>query len=201
MTNSCNPIIKTWLVDKIAAEAQLILDRAARYDDVVRIAVMPDVHAASDVCIGTVMATNHLIYPNAVGGDIGCGMAAIGFDAGAELLSTESAAKRLLSGLYTSVPPNRHHKPRVLPSDLRDSPLSDPRLEAMKHRDAAVQLGTLGRGNHFLEFQADEENRLWLMVHSGSRAIGQAVRDLHVRDGPCTLAGPVVLDEIGRAHV
>jgi tRNA-splicing ligase RtcB len=59
--------------------------------------------------------------------------------------------------------------------------LSHPALESIRRRDARVQLGTLGRGNHFLEFQCDEEDRLWLMLHTGSRGIGQAIRDFHLQ--------------------
>jgi tRNA-splicing ligase RtcB len=65
-------------------------------------------------------------------------------------------------------------------SELRNAPLSDKRLESIRRRDGIVQFGTLGRGNHFLELQADDEGRLWVMVHSGSRAMGQAIRDFHV---------------------
>jgi tRNA-splicing ligase RtcB (3'-phosphate/5'-hydroxy nucleic acid ligase) len=68
-----------------------------------------------------------------------------------------------------------------LPAGLAGRPLSHPSLDAVARRDARVQLGTLGRGNHFLEFQADEaDGRLWVMVHTGSRAVGPAVRDHHL---------------------
>jgi tRNA-splicing ligase RtcB len=57
--------------------------------------------------------------------------------------------------------------------------LSAPPLEALKRQEGALQLGTLGSGNHFVELQADDTGRLWLMLHSGSRGIGQAIRDHH----------------------
>jgi RNA-splicing ligase RtcB len=79
-------------------------------DDVQRIAVMPDVHLAGDVCVGVVLATSTLLYPAAVGSDIGCGMAAIGFDANADVLENETAAATLLADLYRYVPANRHHR-------------------------------------------------------------------------------------------
>jgi tRNA-splicing ligase RtcB len=53
-------------------------------------------------------------------------------------------------------------------------------LEKQKQRDARVQFGTLGRGNHFLEFQADQNDNLWLMVHGGSRGIGQLITSHHI---------------------
>jgi tRNA-splicing ligase RtcB len=157
------------------------LERLARCADVRHVAVMPDVHLSQDVCVGTVVATSNLLYPSAVGGDIGCGMAALGFEAVAEeVLDEESAAAKLLAELYRRVPANRQGVARALPPALAERPLSDPRLEVIKRRDARVQLGTLGRGNHFLEFQADEEGRLWVMLHTGSRGVGQAIRDHHL---------------------
>jgi tRNA-splicing ligase RtcB len=56
-------------------------------------------------------------------------------------------------------------------------------------RDARLQLGTLGRGNHFLEFQRDEQDHLWLMVHSGSRSMGQAITAHHLAENPIPQSG------------
>jgi len=106
-------------------------------------------------------------------------------------------AARLLAALYERVPANRHRSPRDLPVELSERPLSHASLEAIKRRDARVQLGTLGRGNHFLEFQADDEGRLWLMLHTGSRGIGQAIRDFHLERARQNIAAsspPVAID-------
>ncbi len=173
-----------WLCEPLPSEVEVSLQRLAASPDVCRLAVMPDVHLSGDVCVGVVTATRRLIYPGAVGGDIGCGMAAIGFDAAADLLTNENSAGRLLAGLYGRIPTIRHAARSArsqLPSHLRELPLSHPRLEKMKERDGLVQFGTLGRGNHFIELQADAEERLWLMVHSGSRAMGQAITMHHLR--------------------
>jgi tRNA-splicing ligase RtcB len=159
------------------------LERLARARDVERIAVLPDVHLADDVCVGVALATNRLLYPAAVGSDIGCGMAAIRFDADADLLASEQAAAAVLAGLIRCVPALKQAMktaPTELPEWLRDAPLSHPRLERLKSREGRLQLGTLGRGNHFLELQGDEQGQLWLMVHSGSRSIGQAITAHHV---------------------
>jgi tRNA-splicing ligase RtcB len=172
--------IFTWLSEPLAAEVRVALERLARCADVRHVAVMPDVHLAHDVCIGTVLGTSRLLYPMAVGGDIGCGMSALAFDAESAVLADRANAARLLAALYERVPANRHRAARDLPVGLAEGRLSDPRLEAIKRRDARVQLGTLGRGNHFLEFQADDEGRLWMMVHTGSRGVGQAIRDFHL---------------------
>src|SRR5205814_4655315 len=87
---------------------------------------------------------------------------------------------------------------------LQQESLSAPDLAAVARRDGLVQLGTLGRGNHFLELQSDDDGQLWLMVHSGSRAIGQAIRARHVRRAQRTNAGLNYLvadSELGREYV
>jgi tRNA-splicing ligase RtcB len=157
---------------------------------------MPDIHLARDVCIGTVLATTRLIYPAAVGGDIGCGIAAAAFDLPADALRDPGRATELLERLRQLVPSIRHETrtTRPLPAALAGSALSDRRLDAILRRDGAIQFGTLGRGNHFLEFQADEEDRLWIMIHSGSRAIGQAIRDLHVAGATSASRGMASLE-------
>src|SRR5262249_21715240 len=91
-----------------------------------------------------------------------------------------------------------------LPESLKNRALSDERLDKIASRDGMVQLGTLGRGNHFLEFQADEEQRLWMMVHSGSRAMGQAITNHHVRRAQGRSASLTFLDagrESGLAYL
>jgi tRNA-splicing ligase RtcB (3'-phosphate/5'-hydroxy nucleic acid ligase) len=137
---------------------------------------MPDVHLAADVCIGVAVGTTQLIYPQAVGGDIGCGILAVPFDAAGDCLSDPA---RLLAKFPDSVPARRWNRKSVpaLPEELANATLSCPQLEAVWRRQAAPEFGTLGSGNHFAELQADGDNRLWLMVHSGSRAIGPAIRD------------------------
>jgi tRNA-splicing ligase RtcB (3'-phosphate/5'-hydroxy nucleic acid ligase) len=169
-----------WLTGPLPSEVRVALERLSRCEDVRHVAVMPDVHLAHDVCIGTVLATSRLLYPSAVGGDIGCGMSAMAFDAAADELLDRANAARMLAALYERVPANRHRSHRDLPVELSERPLSHASLEAIKRRDARVQLGTLGRGNHFLEFQADAEGRLWVMLHTGSRGVGQAIRDFHL---------------------
>jgi tRNA-splicing ligase RtcB (3'-phosphate/5'-hydroxy nucleic acid ligase) len=176
--------IVTWLAEPLPSDVSKSLDRLAGADDVQHVAVMPDVHLAHDVCIGTVVATSRLIYPAAIGGDIGCGMTAVRIDAAADLFQRERSAAVMLAGLYARIPTNRHSAATMALSQSLPLPaeqLSDKRLEKLLNRDGRVQFGTLGRGNHFLEFQADQDHQLWLMVHSGSRAMGQAITAHHLR--------------------
>jgi tRNA-splicing ligase RtcB len=144
---------------------------------------MPDAHLAEDVCVGAVLATSGTLYPSAVGGDIGCGMAAVAFDVEAAAVAESRTAAQILNALRASVPFGRYRRATVpsLPDGLRDRCLSSPELEALRRRDAAMQLGTIGSGNHFIELQADEKGRLWLMLHSGSRGLGPAIRAHHLR--------------------
>jgi tRNA-splicing ligase RtcB len=72
--------------------------------------------------------------------------------------------------------------------------LSHPSLEAIRRHEGAIEFATLGSGNHFIELQRDEDGRLWLMVHSGSRAIGPAIRDHHLRHAEDVGGGLRALD-------
>lgn len=196
----------TWLVEPLAPEVAASLRRIQALDDVQYVAVMPDVHLASDVCIGVALATTELIYPAAVGADIGCGMTAVRLDANAELLESEQAAAAVLAGLYRHVPWNRHSQATQpdLPAELANASLSDPRLEQLRRRDGRVQFGTLGRGNHFLELQADQAGQLWALVHSGSRAMGQVITAFHLRNPDAQSGGLACLlasESAGQAYL
>jgi tRNA-splicing ligase RtcB len=198
--------LRQWLVEPLPVDVANALDRLRRTDDVCHIAVMPDVHLSKDVCTGTVLATRQRLYPQAVGGDIGCGMAALRFNGPANHLDEERAAARLLAGLYQAVPAMRHSRQTMheLPDPLNQSGLSHAALEKLTRRDGRVQFATLGRGNHFLEFQADQEGNLWLMVHSGSRAMGQAITEHHLRQAQPANTGLLFLEagsDAGQAYL
>jgi tRNA-splicing ligase RtcB (3'-phosphate/5'-hydroxy nucleic acid ligase) len=172
--------IRCWLADSLEAGERTALRRIAMMEDVVSVAVMPDVHLAGDWCVGTAVATRRRIYPQAVGGDIGCGMLAMAMDVEANSIDA-AAAGVILRKLSERIPQSirSHHHALPLPNELAALPLSCPTLTRFARGDAARQMGTLGGGNHFIELQADADGRLWLMLHSGSRAIGQAVYRHH----------------------
>lgn len=200
-TPSEHTVTRQWLAEPLPGDVALAIDRLARTEDVRHIAVMPDVHLSEEVCTGTVVATGRRLLPHAVGSDIGCGMAAVRFATAADLLHDERSAARLLAGLYRAVPAMRHPRASMrarLPAVL-DGPLSHPSLDKLKHRDGRVQFATLGRGNHFLEFQADPDGFLWLMVHSGSRALGQAITAHHLKQAQPSNTGLLFLDAEGPA--
>jgi tRNA-splicing ligase RtcB len=174
--------IETWLIRPLDTDVRASIDRLRRLPDVQQVAIMPDVHLANDVCVGAVIATTHRILPQAVGGDIGCGMLAVEFDVDARRLNDPAAAGRILARISQRIPTMRRTRGNTipLPAELLEMPLSHPSLDSLSRDEGRLQLGTLGGGNHFIELQTDEENRLWLMIHSGSRAMGQAFRSHHM---------------------
>jgi tRNA-splicing ligase RtcB len=186
----------SWLAMPMEPAARSTIDRVCRAEDVVHVAVMPDVHLANDVCVGTVMATNCLVYPAAVGGDIGCGMLATAFDAEARLLRDAKNAGDVLRNLGESIPIHRRHRSRLidLPGSMSADALSHGALVGTARDVGRLQLGTLGGGNHFVELQADAEDRLWLMIHSGSRAMGQAIKAHHLGRATIRSASMMALD-------
>jgi tRNA-splicing ligase RtcB (3'-phosphate/5'-hydroxy nucleic acid ligase) len=188
--------IQTWLTSPMKHDVSEAIERLRRAPDVQQIALMPDVHLATDVCIGVVVATSRLIYPQAVGGDIGCGMLAVGFDVEATALHDPGIAGRVLAGLGRAIPARRRNRRSAIapPPELELSTLSDPSLEAMRRNEGAIEFATLGSGNHFIELQSDEDGRLWLMVHSGSRGMGPAIRDHHLGHGEDIGGGLRALD-------
>ncbi len=101
---------RAWLVAPMSADVSHAIDRLRRAPDVQRVAVMPDVHLANDVCIGVAVATTRAIYPQAVGGDIGCGMLAVASDIDAAALRSGAVAGRVLAAIGRAVPARRRNR-------------------------------------------------------------------------------------------
>ncbi|MFK7741682.1 MAG: RtcB family protein [Planctomycetota bacterium] len=189
-------VYRQWLCEPLPAEVRVALARLQRFPDVRHLAVMPDVHLARDVCIGTVLGTSATIYPQAVGGDIGCGMATVRLRGLSLDARSDAAAARVLGALRHRVPVLRHADPRPMPEALTAALATlSPRVATRRLlRDLAVEFGTVGRGNHFVELQRsddDEEDCIWLLVHTGSRALGPAVRARWIGATPGLVALPV----------
>jgi len=174
--------MRSWLAGPMDADVSEAIERLRRAPDVQRVAVMPDVHLSTDICIGVAVATSSLIYPQAVGGDIGCGMLAVASDVDHTALDNPRTAGQVLSELSRAVPPRRRSRRETVsqPGDLANITLSHAGLESVRHNDGVLEFATLGSGNHFIEIQAAEDVRIWLMIHSGSRALRQAIRDHHL---------------------
>lgn len=149
------------------------------------VAAMPDVHKGIGATVGSVIATRGAIIPAAVGVDIGCGMNAVKLTLTAGDLPDN--LKRVRAAVEKAVPVGfaDHKTPRVEQSAA--APLWR-RLESIAHKHPQIrrmqkrfdtawarQLGTLGGGNHFIELCLDEQDAVWIMLHSGSRGIGNVI--------------------------
>jgi tRNA-splicing ligase RtcB len=150
------------------------------------LAVMPDVHFGKGSTIGSVIPTKGAIIPAAVGVDIGCGMMAVRTSLTASDLPDDLGPVR--SALEAAVPHGRTAKRdkgawEDLPAATEEAWTAlAPGFKAIvdKHpkiekANTANHLGTLGTGNHFLEVCLDQENRVWVMLHSGSRGVGNMI--------------------------
>ncbi len=178
MRSSTN--LRTWTHQPLSPDVRRALLRIERLSDVAIVAAMPDVHLAKAVCVGAVVATRTLLIPDAVGGDIGCGMAAVCLGDSGGIIDTQEVATRVLLMLHANIPTaSQRSCDAVLPDVLTREALSTLALEKKKTSIGRVQFATLGRGNHFVELQKDDDGALWLMLHSGSRGIGQAIAEHH----------------------
>jgi tRNA-splicing ligase RtcB len=153
------------------------------------VAVMPDVHLGIGATVGSVVPTRHAIIPAAVGVDIGCGMIAARTSLTAADLPDNLAGVR--SAIEAAVPHGRTSTrsgrdkgswgklPRVAENAWRELEQDFTRICArnprLKNTNNLVHLGTLGTGNHFIELCLDESQDVWVMLHSGSRGVGNAI--------------------------
>ncbi|GAA2448919.1 RtcB family protein [Streptomyces lavendulocolor] len=154
------------------------------------LAVMPDVHYGKGATVGSVIAMHGAVCPAAVGVDIGCGMSAVKTSLTANDLPGDLS--RLRSKIEQAIPVGRGmHDTMVDPGRLHGFPTAgwddfwsrfDGVADAVRFRRdrAAKQMGSLGSGNHFIEFCLDETGAVWLMLHSGSRNIGKELAEYHI---------------------
>jgi tRNA-splicing ligase RtcB (3'-phosphate/5'-hydroxy nucleic acid ligase) len=167
--------IKAWTAD-IEASAMEQLRNCARMPFILHngVAAMPDVHMGIGATVGSVIPTERAIIPAAVGVDIGCGMNAVRTSLRATDLPDSLAALR--HDIERSVPlgaGGAHRDDRWADQSLlARMPAS---LPGVSTKNAGRQLGSLGSGNHFIELCLDEKQDVWLMLHSGSRGIGNQI--------------------------
>ena len=181
--------VKVW-TDGIEPEAIQQLLNVAQLPIVhAHVAAMPDVHSGIGATVGSVIATRQAVIPAAVGVDIGCGMNAVRLTLSASDLP--DSLRSLRGAIEDAVPVGfeQHAASKVRGSAHQRTArqLSD-RLDVIvgKHpgvmkmqrqfaRTWICQLGTLGGGNHFIELCVDDEQRVWVMLHSGSRGLGNVL--------------------------
>lgn len=181
--------IKVWLGKEDVIEEEC-LNQAANLSNLPFIhkwvALMPDTHTGKGMPIGGVIATDGVIIPNAVGVDIGCGMAYIQTNIeAASLKNINTPNGSLIQGIISDILRNipvgfKHHKQKQASATI-DEALST--IDKYAFAEALIpeitagyhQVGTLGGGNHFIELQEDEDGLAAIMLHSGSRHLGHQV--------------------------
>jgi tRNA-splicing ligase RtcB len=151
------------------------------------VALMPDAHLGKGATVGSVIPTLGAVIPAAVGVDIGCGMIAVQTQLAASDIPTNRRPLReaieravpLSAGHYNDAITREHTKQRVaeLEDDAEEAQF-DPDTYGRSWR---LQLGTLGSGNHFIEVSLDENDDVWLFLHSGSRGVGNKIAQHHIR--------------------
>lgn len=183
--------IKMWTRGvPVEDEAREQLSRAAKMPFIFKhVAAMPDVHVGIGATVGSVIPTKGAVIPAAVGVDIGCGMMAartslMAHDLPDNLEGVRAAIERAVphgrsvgrgtrdTGSWGSPPPAIVETWATLAARFDRICEKFPRL---KNTNNLVHLGTLGTGNHFIELCLDQEARVWVMLHSGSRGVGNAV--------------------------
>jgi tRNA-splicing ligase RtcB len=152
------------------------------------LALMPDAHLGKGATIGSVIPTLGAIMPAAVGVDIGCGMMAVRTQFTAADMRARSDLASLRVAIENAIPLSAGKYNET----VREAPETAAwiaELEARGGADSAeqiapnwrLQLGSLGSGNHFIEVSLDEQDRVWLFLHSGSRGVGNRLAVKHIR--------------------
>jgi tRNA-splicing ligase RtcB (3'-phosphate/5'-hydroxy nucleic acid ligase) len=152
------------------------------------LALMPDAHLGKGATVGSVIPTLGAIIPAAVGVDIGCGMTAVRTQYVADDLPMDDRGRLrvaieraipLSAGRYNTAVSRASTEARIAHLEARaESAGVDPAGYAPGWR---LQLGTLGSGNHFIEVNLDESERVWLFLHSGSRGVGNKIAQHHIQ--------------------
>ncbi len=181
--------IKVWLPDEDLLQGKN-LEQAIHLANLPflyrSVCLMPDTHAGKGMPIGGVIALMDVVIPNAVGVDIGCGMCFvvtnIKYDTVREIQTGNGGLiQSIIGDIMRTIPVGRekHHRPQksmVLDQALRESKLYESEQELLPLlKTGYEQIGTLGGGNHFIEIQQDENGYLCIMIHSGSRHLGNGV--------------------------
>lgn len=151
--------------------------------DVVQGALMPDAHTGYVMPIGAVVATRGTIYPSFVGYDIGCGMSATKLNIGSDVL--RAYAKQIYTAIQGEVPVgfSKNANEQITEAATWQGTLDVKHSEMIKDLVGygPMCLGTLGGGNHFIEIGEDEAGMGWIIIHSGSRSVGQKIAEHYMK--------------------
>lgn len=156
-----------------------------------KIRIMPDVHAGAGCTIGTTMTVRDAVAPNLVGVDIGCGMETV------QIKNRHIELERLDKLIYERIPSGYEirKEPHQLHEQIDLEQLRCKKEARLNLQRAVLSLGTLGGGNHFIEVDQDEDGRLYLVIHSGSRHLGLEVARYYQEQAYRELNGNTRKDE------
>ena len=148
-----------------------------------RIRIMPDVHTGKSCTIGTTMTIKDKAIPNMVGVDIGCGMEVV------QLEEEHIDLEKLDSAIYERIPSGMEirNEPHKYAQEVDFKELRC--YGEISARRAECSIGTLGGGNHFIEVDRDDDGKLYLVVHSGSRYLGKQVAEYYQHEAYKNLCG------------
>ena len=181
MPNLINAKLVSWASD-IEADTLRQAEKTARLPIVEgHVALMPDAHVGIGATVGSVIPTRNAVIPSAVGVDIGCGMVAAELDVTEDQLpdTLEPLLSRIESAIPAGVGQGHDNVARKVDRWMADHrPATE--LSVSQYGKAAKQFGTLGSGNHFFELCVDERARVWVVLHSGSRGIGNQLAQAHI---------------------
>ena len=155
------------------------------------VALMPDAHLGKGATVGSVLPTRGAIIPAAVGVDIGCGMIAVRTPWSVDEVRARGSLAPLRGDIERAVPlsAGKYNKKlttsaqrRVAELEATADELGERVLRSVTSTapNWALQLGSLGSGNHFIEVTGDEQDRVWLFLHSGSRGVGNKIAQKHI---------------------
>ena len=170
--------VLSWAVD-LEPEAREQAIRSAAMPFVQKpVALMPDAHFGMGATVGSVIATQGAIIPAAVGVDIGCGMIAVRTQFTSEGLpdNLDELHNQISRSIPSGVGKGFEKRAQV----HADMPVYHGDMTEKQEKAARTQLGSLGSGNHFVEVCLDELDRVWLVLHSGSRGIGNQLATVHI---------------------
>ncbi len=179
---TAHPVL-SWADHELKSEELTLAKNVASLPFIFKhVSLMPDVHLGKGALVGSVIATKEAIIPAAVGVDIGCGMHAIQTPYRATQL--EGKLKTLRNEIESAVPTGFNENRNVEKDTQNWQGWKDFAALHSGVRDlktkAQRQMGSLGGGNHFIEICLDEHEQVWIMLHSGSRNIGNRLAQCHI---------------------
>lgn len=166
------------LDDSSREQIERLCDQAFAKGSTIRL--MPDVHAGMGCTIGTTMTIRDKIVPNLVGVDIGCGMETLAIDAGNKAAKDFDPAR--LDALVKARIPSGMNIRNDEHEYVEKTALEKIRCPAIDTARARKSIGTLGGGNHFIEVNRDDENNLYIVIHSGSRHLGKEIAEHYQKE-------------------